>query len=152
MPYRLAIPPYKGTGEFLHAFSGFWVKKKWGEWWGSNPRITEPQSAVLAASPHPPHIESYDRRHMTLFIVSHPHGPVKKFFFGGAMAAALCALQFPVRHGTIAFHRGRKLLAYSFPSGMTPLRFITTGNFLQIVSPFPCIIISKPPGSGLWKI
>lgn len=34
-------------------------KKKWGEWWGSNPRITEPQSAVLASSPHPPHQVSY---------------------------------------------------------------------------------------------
>ena len=32
------------------------VKKKWGEWWGSNPRITEPQSAVLTTSPHPPHL------------------------------------------------------------------------------------------------
>ena len=31
-------------------------KKKWGEWWGSNPRITEPQSAVLTTSPHPPHL------------------------------------------------------------------------------------------------
>lgn len=30
--------------------------KKWGEWWGSNPRITEPQSAVLTTSPHPPHL------------------------------------------------------------------------------------------------
>ena len=36
---------------------------------------------------------------------------------------------FPIRHGSIAFHTGRKLLAYSFLSGMTPLRFIPTGNF-----------------------
>ena len=41
---------------------------------------------------------------------------------------------FPIRHGAIAFHTGRKLFAYSFPSGMAPLRFISTGNFSQIVS------------------
>ena len=41
---------------------------------------------------------------------------------------------FPVRHGSIEFHTGRKLFAYSFPSGMAPLRFIPAGNFSRIVS------------------
>ena|GEM_PF-839222 len=41
---------------------------------------------------------------------------------------------FPVRHGSTMFHRGRKLFAYSFPSGMAPLRFIPAGNFLRMVS------------------
>ena len=27
---------------------------KWGDWWGSNPRMLEPQSSVLTASPQPP--------------------------------------------------------------------------------------------------
>ena len=36
---------------------------------------------------------------------------------------------FPIRHGSIAFHLNRKLLANSFPSGMTPLCFIAAGNF-----------------------
>lgn len=30
---------------------------------------------------------------------------------------------FLIRHGTIAFHLHRKLFAYGFLSGMTPLRF-----------------------------
>ena len=41
---------------------------------------------------------------------------------------------FPIRHGSIAFHNGRKLFANGFPSGMAPLRFITTGNYSQMVS------------------
>ena len=36
---------------------------------------------------------------------------------------------FPIRHGSIAFHRGRKLFANGFLSGIAPLHFITTGNF-----------------------
>lgn len=43
-------------------------------------------------------------------------------------------VQFPIRHGSIAFHLHRKLLANSFLSGMTPLCFIATGNFLRMVS------------------
>ena len=38
------------------------------------------------------------------------------------------------QHGAIAFHTGRKLFANGFPSGIAPLRFITAGNFLQMVS------------------
>ena len=41
---------------------------------------------------------------------------------------------FPIRHGSIAFHHDRKLFANGFLSGMTPLRFISTGNFSPIVS------------------
>ncbi len=41
---------------------------------------------------------------------------------------------FPIRHGAIAFHTDRKLFAHSFPSGIAPLRFISTGNFSQMVS------------------
>ena len=41
---------------------------------------------------------------------------------------------FPVRHGSIAFHTDRKLFAYSFPFGMTPLCFISIGNYSQMVS------------------
>ena len=41
---------------------------------------------------------------------------------------------FPIRHSSIAFHNGRKLFANGFPSGMAPLRFITTGNYSQMVS------------------
>ena len=43
-------------------------------------------------------------------------------------------VQFPIRHGSIAFHTGRKLFANGFLSGMALLRFIPTGNFLRIVS------------------
>ena len=43
-------------------------------------------------------------------------------------------VQFPIRHGSTVFHRGRKLFAYSFLSGMAPLRFISTGNYSQMVS------------------
>ena len=51
---------------------------------------------------------------------------------------------FPIRHGAIAFHTGRKLFAYSFPSGMAPLRFISTGNFLRMVScPAWCRYVSS---------
>lgn len=40
------------------AFAGAEIcKKKWGGWRDSNARITEPQSAVLTASPQPPFIE-----------------------------------------------------------------------------------------------
>ena len=41
---------------------------------------------------------------------------------------------FPIRHGSIAFHHGRNLFAYSFPFDMVPLRFIPTGNYSQMVS------------------
>ena len=46
-------------------------KKKWGEWWDSNPRVTEPQSAVLTTSPHPPYfsvtgISPYDVVYCTI--------------------------------------------------------------------------------------
>ena len=43
-------------------------------------------------------------------------------------------LEMTERHVTIAFHRGRKLFAYSFPFGMTPLCFISIGNYSPIVS------------------
>ena len=43
-------------------------------------------------------------------------------------------VQFPIRHGSIAFHLHRKLLANGFLSGMAPLRFITAGNFWRMVS------------------
>ena len=41
---------------------------------------------------------------------------------------------FPIRHGAATFHTGRKLFAYSFLSGMAPLRFISIGNYSHIVS------------------
>ena len=41
---------------------------------------------------------------------------------------------FPIRHGSIAFHTGRKLFANGFPSDMVPLRFIPAGNCSPIVS------------------
>ena len=41
---------------------------------------------------------------------------------------------FPIRHGSIAFHTGRKLSAYSFLSDMVPLRFSSIGNYSQMVS------------------
>lgn len=87
---------------------------------------------------------------MTLFIVSHPHGPVKKFLFWGAMAAALCALQFPVRRDTIALHQDRKLFANCFLPGMTPLRFITTGNFFA--NRFPISVYNNKQTIGLWPV
>ena len=31
--------------------------KKWGDWWGSNPCIPEPQSGVLTTSPQPPYCQ-----------------------------------------------------------------------------------------------
>ena len=43
-------------------------------------------------------------------------------------------LEMTERHGTIAFHIGRKLLAPSFLSGMTLWRLIPIGNCSQIVS------------------
>ena len=43
---------------------GFQAKKKWGEWWDSNPRVTEPQSAVLTTSPHPPYFSRH--RHFAI--------------------------------------------------------------------------------------
>lgn len=54
-------------------------KKKWGEWWGSNPRITEPQSAVLATSPHPPHQAVTGFPHMTNLILAYEKDFVKYF-------------------------------------------------------------------------
>ena len=42
--------------------------------------------------------------------------------------------KFPVRCGSTVFLADRKLVAYSFLSGMAPLRFISTGNFLRMVS------------------
>jgi hypothetical protein len=51
---------------------------------------------------------------------------------------------FPIRHGSIAFHTGRKLFANGFLSGMAPLRFIPTGNFSQMVScPTWCRYVSS---------
>ena len=46
---------------------------------GVEPAITESKSVVLAASPHPPHIESYDQSHMTLIIISHTARLVNSF-------------------------------------------------------------------------
>ena len=43
-------------------------------------------------------------------------------------------VQFPIRHDAIVFHRGRKLFANGFLSGMAPLRFIPAGNFSRMVS------------------
>ena len=43
-------------------------------------------------------------------------------------------LEMTERHDSTVFHRGRKLFAYRFLSGMAPLRFIPTGNFSRIVS------------------
>ena len=45
----LGDAPMKSDNIGFHA-------KKWGEWWDSNPRVTEPQSAVLTTSPPPPHL------------------------------------------------------------------------------------------------
>ena len=42
--------------------------------------------------------------------------------------------EFPVRHGTAAFHTGSKLFAYSFPFGLAPWCFLPTGNCSPIVS------------------
>mgnify|MGYP007005709253 CR=1 FL=1 len=42
--------------------------------------------------------------------------------------------QFPVRHDSTAFHLYRKLFAYSFLSGIAPLRFTSVGNLLRMVS------------------
>ena len=66
MPYRLATPqclvlPSQGGkrrqsrgppqgGCALRESAGI----KWGGWRGSNPRVPEPQSGALTASPHPP--------------------------------------------------------------------------------------------------
>jgi hypothetical protein len=41
---------------------------------------------------------------------------------------------FPTRHGTIVFHRGRKLFAKGFLLGMAPLSFTAAGNYSRIVS------------------
>ena len=41
---------------------------------------------------------------------------------------------FPIRLGTAAFHIDRKLFAYGFLSGLALLRFISTGNYLRMVS------------------
>ena len=41
---------------------------------------------------------------------------------------------FPGRHGTSAFHIGRKLFAYGFLSDLAPMCFISAGNCLQRVS------------------
>jgi len=35
----------------------------------------------------------------------------------------------------MVFHTDRKLFAYGFPYGMTPLYFIPTGNFIKNFSP-----------------
>ena len=43
-------------------------------------------------------------------------------------------LEMTERHGSTVFHRGRKLFANGFPSGIAPLRFIPTGNYSHIVS------------------
>ena len=41
---------------------------------------------------------------------------------------------FPIRHGAAVFHDGRELFAYGFLSDRVPLYFISTGNFLRMVS------------------
>ena len=42
VPYHLAKPPY-----YIYIL-------KWGGWWESNPRMSEPQSDALTTSPQPP--------------------------------------------------------------------------------------------------
>ena len=42
--------------------------------------------------------------------------------------------KFPVRCGSTGFLADRKLVAYSFLFSVTPLRFISIGNFWHIVS------------------
>ena len=42
--------------------------------------------------------------------------------------------RFPIRHGTIAYHSGRKLLTDGFLSGVRRLCSIATGNCLRMVS------------------
>ena len=42
--------------------------------------------------------------------------------------------KFPVRHGTMVFHTGRKLFTKGFLLGVAPLCFIATGNCLRKVS------------------
>ncbi|MGN0955342.1 hypothetical protein, partial [Dialister sp.] len=66
---------------------------------------TEPQSAVLAASPHPPHMASYDRRHMTLFIVPHHPWPVKGFSRKGKNAFSTVS---PIMYGFFFISPERK--------------------------------------------
>ena len=41
---------------------------------------------------------------------------------------------FPTRHGIKVFHTGRKLFAYGFLFGLAPVRFISAGNYLRMVS------------------
>ena len=41
---------------------------------------------------------------------------------------------FPTQHGTIVFHRGRKLFAKGFLLGMSPLSFTAAGNCSRRVS------------------
>lgn len=43
-------------------------------------------------------------------------------------------VKFPIRRGAIVFLTDRKLFAYSFLSGLVPLRFISIGNYLRMVS------------------
>jgi hypothetical protein len=71
----------------------------------------------------------------------HIHRSESRKLFGQLPGSAR---RFPVRHGAIAFHTGRKLFAYSFLSGMAPLRFISAGNFSQMVSyPTWCRYVSS---------
>ncbi len=53
---------------------------------------------------------------------------------GGAWRQETIGEKFPVRHGTLAEHSGRKLVAKGFLSGMKQWRSIVTGNCLRIVS------------------
>ena len=50
--------------------------KMWGDWRGSNPRVTEPQSAVLTASPQPPCLSKSsigDKKNYTFYFVFCQH-------------------------------------------------------------------------------
>ena len=61
-------------------------------------------------------------------------------FPGGMLDQSVSTLReplcegFPIRHGTAVFHDGRELFAYGFLSDRVPLYFISTGNFLRMVS------------------
>jgi hypothetical protein len=65
-------------------------------------------------------------------------------FPGGMLDQSVSTLReplcegFPIRHGTAVFHDGRELFAYGFLSDRVPLYFISTGNFLCMVSYSAC--------------
>lgn len=39
-----------------------WLLPNWGERWDSNPRVPEPQSGALTASPRPPYLNHWQGR------------------------------------------------------------------------------------------